>query len=91
MQSRRSLLIWKVFGKRLDGWNNDDFPHEAIPGDPTSLVQNGKPVADTPQNRDRAQIAYTGGIMPPPEAVAGTYVGRTAKRSRSHPYRPRTS
>src|SRR5262249_55777905 len=25
-QSRRSLLIWKVYGKRLDGWTNDDFP-----------------------------------------------------------------
>src|SRR5262249_6540955 len=24
-QSRRSLLIWKVHGKRLDGWTNDDF------------------------------------------------------------------
>jgi hypothetical protein len=82
MQSRRSLLIWKVFGKRLDGWKNDDFPHEAIPGDPTSLVQNGKPVADTPQNRDRAQVAYTGGIMPPPEAVAGTYVAPDGSKVR---------
>ena len=35
------------------------------------LEQNGKPVADTPQNRDRAQLAFTGGIMPPPAAVAG--------------------
>ena len=42
MQSRRSLLIWKVFGQRLDGWNNDDFPYEAIPGDPTSLRQQGQ-------------------------------------------------
>src|SRR5262249_17437543 len=25
-QSRRSLLTWKVFGKRTDGWTNDDFP-----------------------------------------------------------------
>src|ERR1043165_3506704 len=24
-QSRRSLLIWKVFGKRLDGWKNEDI------------------------------------------------------------------
>src|SRR5262249_50432037 len=23
-QSRRSLLAWKVFGRRLDGWSNDD-------------------------------------------------------------------
>src|SRR5262249_21851292 len=36
MQARRSLLVWKVFGRRLDGWKNDDFPHEATPGDPRS-------------------------------------------------------
>jgi hypothetical protein len=69
MQSRRSLLIWKVFGRRLDGWQNDDFPHETVPGDPGSLRHKGKPVPDTPQNRERSQVAYTGGIMPPPEAV----------------------
>ena len=45
MQSRRSLLIWKVYGERLDGWQNDDFPYETIPGDPTSLRHKGKPVA----------------------------------------------
>lgn len=69
MQARRSLLIWKIFGQRLDGFDNDDFVHETVPGDPTSLRHHGKPVADTPQNRERLEIAYTGGIMPPPEAV----------------------
>ena len=55
MQSRRSLLIWKVYGQRLDGWKNDDLPYETIPGDPTSLRHKGKPVADTPQEpRDGA-------------------------------------
>ncbi len=69
MQSRRSLLIWKVFGRRLDGWRNDDFPHEAVPGDPTSLVWQGKPAPDTPQNRDKSHVAYLGSVMPPPKAV----------------------
>ena len=69
MQSRRSLLIWKIYGQRLDGWDNEAFPHEAIPGDPTSLTQHGKPMADTPKNRELTDIAYTGGIMPPPQAV----------------------
>ena len=32
-QSRRSLLIWKIFGERLDGFSNDDFPSETKPGD----------------------------------------------------------
>jgi hypothetical protein len=73
MQSRRSPLIWKLFGERLDGWKNDDMPFEAIPGDPTSLRYKGQPVSDTPQYRELSHVGYTGEIMPPPEAVkAGT-------------------
>jgi hypothetical protein len=73
MQSRRSLLVWKVYGERLDGWQNDDLPYETTPGDPTSLRHQGRPVPDTPQNREIAHIGYTGGVMPPPDAVeAGT-------------------
>src|SRR5262249_2219997 len=53
MQARRSLLAWKVFGQRLDGLSNDDFVHDKVPGDPTSLSYRGKPVADTPQNREQ--------------------------------------
>ena len=80
MQSRRSLLIWKLYGKRLDGWDNDDFPYEATPGDPGSLRQHGKPVSDAPKNRNLAHIGYTGGVMPPPEAVAGTYVAPDGRK-----------
>jgi hypothetical protein len=69
MQARRSLLIWKVFGRRMDGWRNDDFPFETTPGDPTSLQHQGQPVPDTPQNREKSHVGYTGGIMPPPKAV----------------------
>ena len=36
-QSRRSLLVWKIFGERLDGWNNADHPTESIPGDESTL------------------------------------------------------
>jgi hypothetical protein len=75
MQSRRSLLIWKVYGQRLDGWNNEDLPYEAVPGDPSTLRHKGQPVADTKQNRRLAHIGFTGGMMPPPDAVTGTYVG----------------
>ncbi len=79
MQARRSLLIWKIYGERLDGFDNDDFVYEATPGDPTSLRFHGQPVPDTPANRNRSEIAFTGGPMPPPEAVAGTYVGPDGK------------
>ena len=84
-QSRRSLLIWKVFGKRLDGWDNDDFPYEAVPGDPTSLRLHGRPAPDTPQNRELSQVAYTGSIMPPPDAVDGTYSGPDGKKIKVAP------
>lgn len=69
MQSRRSLLIWKVFGERLDGWKNDDLPFETTPGDPSTFQQFGKPVMDSSKIRELAHIGYTGGIMPPPQAV----------------------
>ncbi len=69
MQSRRSLLVWKLFGKRLDGFSDADVAHETTPGDVKTLVYKGKPAADTAQTRERSGIAYTGGIMPPPEAV----------------------
>jgi hypothetical protein len=68
-QSRRSLLIWKVFGARLDGFSNNDHPMEAIPGDPSTLQLKGQPIALTPQSRSQADVGYTGSIMPPPDAV----------------------
>ena len=43
-QSHRSLLIWKIFGKRLDGFANDDFAHETVPGDPSSVHYKGQPL-----------------------------------------------
>jgi hypothetical protein len=68
-QSRRSLLIWKVFGKRLDGWTNDDFPSETVPGDKNSLAWKGKRLEPTRQNLMDADLDYVGSAMPPPDAV----------------------
>ncbi len=84
-QSRRSLLIWKVFGKRTDGWTNDDFPTEKVPGDANTLHWKGKPIPNTPQNRNRADLDYTGSAMPPPAAVAGSYVGPDGKKVKVAP------
>ena len=53
-QSRGSLLIWKLFGKRTDGQDNEKPPA-------------GKLLPKT-------VINYGGSIMPPLEAVAGSYV-----------------
>jgi hypothetical protein len=69
-QSRRSLLTWKVFGRRTDGWTNDDFPTETVPGDANTLSWKGQPVPNTQPNRDRADLDYNGAPMPPPDAVA---------------------
>jgi hypothetical protein len=68
-QSRRSLLVWKVLGRRTDGWTNDDFPTETVPGDASTLTLRGEKVENTPFNRNRADLDFTGSVMPPPEAV----------------------
>jgi hypothetical protein len=68
-QSRRSLLVWKIYGARLDGWTNDDFPTETTPGNAQTLALKGEPVPNTPANRNRADLDFTGSVMPPPEAV----------------------
>ncbi len=57
-QSRRSLLTWKVFGQRLDGWTNADHPTETIPGDAGTLPGGATP--------NQADLDFTGTIMPPP-------------------------
>jgi hypothetical protein len=79
-QSRRSLLVWKIFGRRTDGWTNDDFPTEKVAGDAATLQHRGVAIADTPANRNRADLDFTGSVMPPPKAVAGEYVGPGGKK-----------
>jgi hypothetical protein len=79
-QSRRSLLVWKVYGRRLDGFTNDDHPSEDPPGS-GELLQSGKPV-DKERNRSRLDVDFIGSQMPPPDAIEGTYKddsGRTIK------------
>ncbi|MGH6962423.1 MAG: hypothetical protein ACREE7_18235, partial [Dongiaceae bacterium] len=71
LQSRRSLLVWKIFGQRLDGFSNDDHPSESLPGK-GDLVLAGKPL-EVERHRAAADVDFVGSQMPPPEAVAGTY------------------
>lgn len=59
-QSRRSLLAWKLFGERLDGWTNADHPTESVPGDAGTLPAGADP--------NDADLDFTGEIMPPPGA-----------------------
>jgi hypothetical protein len=57
-QSRRSLLAWTIFGRRLDGWTNAEHPTEFTPGNPSGLP-SGVDINAT-------DLDYTGMIMPPP-------------------------
>jgi hypothetical protein len=57
-QSRRSLLVWKIHGERLDGWTNADHPTEAVPGDAATLP--------TGASVNEADLDFTGSVMPPP-------------------------
>jgi hypothetical protein len=84
-QSRRSLLVWKIYGRRLDGWTNEDFPSETIPGDPNSMTWHGQAIENTPANRNRADLDYDGHPCPPPDAVAGTYVAPDGSRIKVDP------
>ena len=71
LQSRRSLLAWKLFGKRLDGFSNDDHPspvaHDGSAGN-DKLVKAGEEV-DGQKFRARWDLDFYGKQMPPPEAV----------------------
>jgi hypothetical protein len=73
LQARRSLLVWKIFGQRLDGFANDDFPSEKEPGS-GQLVHKGQPVA-ADRHRANQDLDYVGQPMPPADAVAGRHVG----------------
>lgn len=57
-QGRRSLLLWKIFGERLDGWTNAEHPTEAVPGDASTLPAGAE--------INEADLDFTGTMMPPP-------------------------
>src|SRR6185503_15682722 len=72
-QSRNSLLAWKVFGRRMDGFLEKMIP--GAEGDHSGhLNRGGEPYS-----------AFKGSIMPPPEAVAGTYEGPDGKKVKVEP------
>jgi hypothetical protein len=61
------MLVWKIFGERLDGFSNDDHPSEAKPGEHTKLVQAGKEV--DMKRKSGFDVDFVGSQMPPPDAV----------------------
>jgi hypothetical protein len=74
-QARRSPLIWKVYGKRLDGFANDDIPSPPLDYDDEKNVLEW-----CHQGKNKVyDVDFVGGAMPPPEAVAGIYKGPDGK------------
>jgi len=61
-QSRRSLLVWKLHGERLDGFTNDDHPSEKVPGSGTLFLEGEE--VDRQKNRHKYDIDYLGAAMP---------------------------
>ena len=81
-QARRSLLVWKIFGERLDGFDNDDHPSETKPGAKT-LSWKGAEV-DVQKHRARQDVDYLPPMMPPPDAVkAGKVAGLSDEDKRT--------
>lgn len=72
MQSRRSLLAWKIYGRRLDGFTNDHVQSEEIgPDDPRfkDFKWHDKPLPAIGGHLLKGDIDYQGSQMPPPAAV----------------------
>jgi hypothetical protein len=72
-RSRNSPLVWKLFGRRIDG-----FPEKMPPG--TEKSYHGY--------QTRGGVAwegFKGGAMPPPEAVTGTYEDPDGKKIKVAP------
>ncbi len=88
LQSRRSLLIWKVYGRRLDGFTNEDVPSVVLnPGDPDfdETTWLDKPLPKLKNHLVEGDIDYIGSEMPPRAAVEGTYVGPDGKKIKVAP------
>ncbi len=87
-QSRRSLLVWNIYGERLDGYTNDFIPSEEL-----ALNDPRRKKLHIPGNREIApdqrlilgDVDYTGQLMPPPSAVEGKYKGPEGKTIKVSP------
>jgi hypothetical protein len=58
-----------VYGRRLDGFRNEDVESPPLDYDNDQHIVNW----GHHHHRERMDVDYTGSVMPPPEAVAGTY------------------
>jgi hypothetical protein len=76
-RSRNSLLTWKLSGRRIDGFPEKKLPDtekSKVNSDHGYLVRGGVPWK-----------GFQGSVMPPPDAVAGTYVGSDGQKIKVAP------
>lgn len=74
-QSRRSPLIWKVYGRRLDGFRNEDIESPPLDYNNDQHIRNW----GHHSHRARMDVDYSGTIMPPPKAITGNATGPDGK------------
>jgi hypothetical protein len=74
-QSRSNKLVWKIYGRRLDGFDNEDIDSPALDYDNDQHIRNW----GHHSHRSRMDVDFKGSVMPPPDAVAGTYKGPDGK------------
>lgn len=67
-QSRRSPLVWKLYGQRLDGFANDDVESPALDYHDEQSVLNWCHHS----KRYQYDVDFAGTAMPPPKAVSET-------------------
>jgi hypothetical protein len=88
LQSRRSLLAWKIHGQRLDGFTNEDIASKELAlDDPRfeTMTWQGKPLPKFKHHLLAGDIDYMGSEMPPREAVEGGYRGPAGQRIKVAP------
>ena len=80
-QSRRSPLMWKVYGERLDGFDNKDIPSPKLDYEDEQSVLNWCHHSQ----RYKFDVDHTGSVMPPAKAVAGTFKGPDGQKIKVPP------
>jgi hypothetical protein len=73
--------MWKVYGRRLDGFDNEDIPSPKLDYEDEQSVLNWCHHSQ----RYKFDVDYTGSVMPPAKAVAGTFKGPNGQKIKVAP------
>jgi len=73
--------MWKVYGKRLDGFDNKDIPSPKLDYEDEQSVLNWCHHSQ----RYKFDVDHTGSVMPPAKAVTGTFKGPDGRKIKVPP------